>query len=124
MAQNNPKVSSEVAAELADIARRMRQLVFGGDGVPEWGTKFSKIEDESLKVGRELARLMMQQAVGDQAGRVPQHALQADEEQAVPIGSVPSVVQSTAGEVQWPQPKTRLSKARRDFFPSGSGAGH
>ena len=39
MARNNPKVSPEVAVavELVDLARQMRRLVYGGDGVPEWG---------------------------------------------------------------------------------------
>ena len=43
MARNNPKVSPEVAVAVAvavavvDLARQMRRLVYGGDGVPEWG---------------------------------------------------------------------------------------
>ena len=125
MARNNPKVSPEVAVELVNLARQMRRLVYGGDGVPEWGTKFSLIEAEALEVGRELSRLMMEQAVGEQAQRVPSSNLQEADpgEPAVVIGTEPSVLETTAGEVQWKQPKTRLSKARRDFFPSGQGAG-
>lgn len=121
MARNNPKVSPEVAVELVDLARQMRRLIYGGDGVPEWGTKFSQIETESLEVGRELSRLMMEQAVGEQSQRVPSSTLEeADSgEPAAVIGTEPSVLETTAGEVQWKQPKTRLSKARRDFFPSG-----
>ena len=121
MARNNPKVSPEVAVELVDLARQMRRLLYGGDGVPEWGTKFSQIEAESLEVGRELSRLMMQQAVGEQAQRVPSSTFEAADsgEPAAVIGTEPSVLETTAGEVQWQQPKTRLSKARRDFFPSG-----
>lgn len=125
MARNNPKVSPEVAVELVDLARQMRRLLYGGDGVPEWGTKFSRIETEALEVGRELSRLMMEQAVGEQAQRVPSPALeQADSgESAAVIGTEPAVLETTAGEVQWKQPKTRLSKARRDFFPSGPSVG-
>ena len=66
MARNNPTVSPEVAVELVDLARQMRQLIYGGDGVPEWGTKFSRIEADALEVGRELSRLIMEQAVGEQ----------------------------------------------------------
>ncbi|MCX7419991.1 MAG: hypothetical protein NT013_10695 [Planctomycetia bacterium] len=114
MARNNPKVSPEVAVELVNLARQMRRLVFGGDAVPEWGTKFSQIEAEALEVGRELSRLMMEQAVGEQAQRVPSSTLdEADSgEPAAVIGTEPSVLETTAGEVQWKQPKTRLSKAR------------
>jgi hypothetical protein len=125
MARNNPKVSPEVAVELVNLARQMRRLVYGGDGVPEWGTKFSLIEAEALEVGRELSRLMMEQAVGEQSQRVPSSTLEAADsgETAAVIGAEPSVLETTAGEVQWKQPKTRLSKARRDFFPSGPGTG-
>ena len=114
-----------MAVELVDLARQMRRLLYGGDGVPEWGTKFSRIEAEALEVGRELSRLMMEQAVGEQAQRVPSPALeQADSgESAAVIGTEPAVLETTAGEVQWKQPKTRLSKTRRDFFPSGPSVG-
>ena len=125
MARNNPKVSPEVAVELVDLARQMRRLLYGGEGVPEWGTKFSRIEADALEVGRELSRLIMQQAVGEQAERIPSPALEeADSgESAAVIGTQPAVIETTAGEVQWKQPKTRLSQARRDFFPSGESAG-
>ena len=123
MARNNPQVSPEVAVQLVDMARQMRQLMFGGDGVPEWGTQFSRIEDEALEVGRELSRLIMQQSVGEQSSRLPKQALQEPEEAAAVIGTQPAVIETTAGEVQWDQPKSRLSKARRDFFPSGQSAG-
>ena len=125
MARNHPRVSPEVAVELVDLSRQMRRLLYGGDGVPEWGTKFSRIEAEALEVGRELSRLMMEQAVGEQAQRVPSPALeQADSgESAAVIGTEPAVLETTAGEVQWKQPKTRLSKTRRDFFSSGPSVG-
>ena len=125
MARNNPKVSPEVAVELVDLARQMRRLIYGGEGVPEWGTKFSRIEADALEVGRELSRLIMQQAVGEQAEQVPLPALEEtdSDEPAAVIGTQPAVIETTAGEVQWKQPKTRLSQARRDFFPSGQSAG-
>ena len=124
MARNNPKVSPEVAVELVDLARQMRRLIYGGEGVPEWGTKFSRIEADALEVGRELSRLIMQQAVGEQAEQVPLPALEEtdSDEPAAVIGTQPAVIETTAGEVQWKQPKTRLSQARRDFFPSGQSA--
>ena len=126
MARNNPTVSPEVAVELVELARQMRRLIYGGDGVPEWGTKFSRIETDALEVGRELSRLIMEQAVGEQAERLPSPALTeaGSGELAAVIGTQPAVIETTAGEVQWKQPKTRLSKARRDFFPSGQSTGH
>ena len=125
MARNHSKVSPEVAVELVGLARQMRRLIYGGDGVPEWGTKFSRIEADALEVGRELSRLIMEQAVGQQSEKVPDTALkEADaREPAAVIGTEPAVLETTVGEVQWQQPLARLSKARRDFFPSGQGAG-
>ena len=67
MARNHSKVSPEVAVELVGLARQMRRLIYGGDGVPEWGTKFSRIEADAWEVGRELSRLIMEQAVGQQS---------------------------------------------------------
>ena len=75
MARNNPKVSPEVAVELVELARQMRQCIYGGEGVREWGTKFSRIEADALEVGRELSRLIMEQSVGEQAERLPSPAL-------------------------------------------------
>ena len=118
MARNQPKVSAEVAVELVDLARQMRRLIYGGDGVPEWGTKFSRIEADALEVGRELSRLIMEQAVDNQAERRPSSAVEPSDsgEPAAVIGTQSTVIETTAGEVQWQQPKTRLSQARRDFW--------
>jgi hypothetical protein len=117
-------VSPEVAARLAELAVEMRQLMYGKDGVPEWGTKFTEIESQGMNVGLELARLLMEQSVGEQAGQVPVAALECGGEVAAEGGeTTPSSLETPAGEVQWEQPKTRLVKSRRDFFPSGAGIG-
>lgn len=117
-------VSPEVAARLAELAVEMRQLMYGKDGVPEWGTKFTDIESQGMNVGLELARLLMEQSVSGQAGQVPDAALESDGEVAAQEGETkPSSLETPAGEVQWEQPKTRLAKSQRDFFPSGAGVG-
>ena len=121
MARNNPKVSPEAAVQFVEVARQMRRLIYGVDGVPVWGTKFSAIEAEALEIGRELSRLIMEQSVDDQSERLPPEALRATHsggETAAVIGEHPSLLETTAGDVQWQHPKARLSKARRDFFPS------
>ena len=38
MTQGRRQVSPEVAGQLVDLVRQLRPLVYGGDGVPEWGT--------------------------------------------------------------------------------------
>lgn len=127
MAKHKQVLSPEVATRLADLAREMRQIVYQGErgeeGIPVWGTKFSQIEADCLAVGEEVSRLMMEQAVTGQGERVPRDALQCEAETASLTGSADAVIETPAGEVHWHQPKARLAKARRDFFPSGSESG-
>ena len=82
MAQGRRRVSPEVARQLVDVARQMRQLVYGGDGVPKWGTKFSQIESEAMSVAHEFGRLMMEQAVESQAEQLPDQSLKTPDETA------------------------------------------
>ncbi len=113
-------VSPEVAARLAEVAREMRELAYGEQAYPEWGTKFTEIETEGMNIGLELARLFMEQSVGEQAGHVPDEALESGGEVAENGKETKDATLEThAGEVAWEQPRTRLKDSRRDFFPSG-----
>ena len=123
MARGKNRVSPEVASELVVLAQQMRKLIYEADGIPVWGTKFSEIESDCLSVGNELGRLMIEQSVAGQAGKVPKASLDCPDETVPIIGTKPATVETPAGEVHWDQPKARLSKARRDFFPSGQSAG-
>lgn len=117
-------VSPAVAARLAKLAREMRQLVYGEEGVPEWGTKFTEIESQGMNVGLELARLFMEQSVDEQSGRAPDAALECNGETAEKGDETKTTpLETTAGEVLWEQPKTRLAKSGRAFFPPGAGVG-
>ena len=119
--QNN--VSPEVAQRLVDLAREMRQLVYGESGIPKWGTKFTQIESDGMAVGHELARLMMEQSVTDQAGQVPAESLDTGGEVAGLAGTEDLLLETPAGEVEWQHPRGYLKKSRRAFFPSGSSLG-
>lgn len=117
-------VSPRVAARLAELAREMRELTYGDEGVPEWGTKFTEIESQGMSVGLELARLFMEQSVEQQAECVPDSALACEGELAEPTKKTKTAkLETSAGEVQWDQPQTRLANSGRAFFPSGEGAG-
>lgn len=118
-------VSPEVATRLAELAGEMRQLMYGEDGVPEWGTKFTEIESEGMSVGLELARLIMEQSVDKQSDRVPDAALQCNGEPAKKGNETKATpLETAAGEILWEQPQTRLAKSGRAFFPSGAGIGN
>jgi hypothetical protein len=124
MAKVSKLFSPQVAKQLQDMARNMCRELYGDEGAPQWGTKFSEIEADGITIGNELARLMIQMSVEVQAQAVPSPFLQQPDETAVVIGSgLETNIQTPVGEVHWKQPKTRLSNARRDFFPSGDGIG-
>ena len=115
MAWNDQKISPEVAQRLEVVAREFRLLVWDGDGVPEWGTLFSEIEQQGMSIGGELARLIMEQAVAEQAQvRPPDGALDCEGETAALTRTWQATVSTPAGDVQWEQPLARLNKKRRD----------
>lgn len=117
-------ISPEVAKQLLEVAQQMRREMSGDDGVPKWGTKFAEIEGDCVAVGSELARLMIEQSVEGQVPRVPGEALACSGETAAVVGSgKATTIETPVGEVNWKQPQAHLAKARRDFFPSGPGAG-
>ena len=99
MAHGRSQVSPEVAKQLVDTARQMRQLAYGGDGIPQWGTKFSEIESNAMSIGHELSRLIMEQAVEGQSDQLPDLALKVPDETAAVIGTAQAVLETPAGEV-------------------------
>lgn len=119
----NSNVSAELSDELAKLAREIRRKVFGGDGVPVWGTKFSEIESKGMAVGLEFARLFMEQSVGEQADDVPQTALDTGGGIASLTGEREGQLTTEAGQVEWDQPECYSKESRRSFFPSGEGIG-
>ena len=123
MAFAKQPVSQEVQQRLREMAVELRRLLYGDTGCPEWGTKFREIEEDGMSVGLELARLVMEQSVGEQAQQMPETALQAAGDKVVPAGAQTLPLQTEAGVVQWDQPRGYLKKGRKSFFPSATGAG-
>ena len=121
--QNN--VTPEVAERLAQLARELRIAVYGEEGFPVWGTKFDEIEQQGMDIGQELSRQFMEQSVASQAqAELPPEALQPQGKDTPQLVSkdFKSRLETPVGEIDWEQPKTRLTKARQDFFPSGESA--
>lgn len=134
-------LNEDVRERLAGMAAEMRGLVYGELGHPEWGTRFAEIEADGMAVGLELARLLMEQSVSDQAGAVSDQAGSvADEagegtaealvvgegderEVAVPTGSAEARLETGAGAVRWDEPTAYLARRRRAFSPSAEGLG-
>jgi len=123
MAFARQPVSREGQQRLREVAVELRGLLYGEAGCPEWGTKFQQIEAEGMSVGLELARLVMEQAVGEQAKQMPETALKVAGDRVVPAGAEITPLQTEAGAVQWDQPRGYLKKGRKAFFPSAAGTG-
>ena len=102
MANRRTAMTPEMQERLRGMAAELRRLMYGEQGCPEWGTKFVKIESDGMAVGKELSRLLMEQAVDEQAAKMPADALQADEE-VQGAGREATPLQTEAGVVAWDQ---------------------
>ena len=123
MAKNRRGIDAAVRERLGEVAAELRHMIYGEEGYPEWGTKFAQIEEEGMAVGLELARVLMEQSVGEQAAHMPREDLDGAEETAQPAGTQRAALKTEAGDVRWDEPAAYLNKARRAFFPSAEGAG-
>lgn len=117
------KIDPQVQDRLREVAGELRQLMYGEKGCPEWGTLFREIEDEGMSVGLELARLLMEQATAEQAGQMPEEAMQFPDDVVQPAGTEEATLQTPAGDVAWKEPCGYLKKGRKAFFPSQEGFG-
>ncbi len=118
------KLTAEVRQRLAEVAHEARQLVYGDQGCPDWGTSFVEIETDAKEVGHELIRLLMEQTTGRQARIMPESALTtASGEKAQQIGSESRDMETESGTVSWAEPKAYLPKSRKDFFPPDQSTG-
>jgi hypothetical protein len=123
MAFAKQSITPEVQQRLQEMAGELRGLLYGAAGCPEWGTKFREIEADGMSVGLELARLVMEQSVSEQAQQMPAGALGVPGDVVAPAGAETMPLETEAGRVQWDQPRGYLKKGRKAFFPSAKGAG-
>ena len=80
MAKNRRKVGPTVQERLGGMAAELRHIIYGEQGCPEWGTKFVQIEKDGMAVGLELARLLMEQSLSEQADQMPEEDLDCGNE--------------------------------------------
>ncbi len=71
---------------LREVAAQVREKLSGEAGCPEWGTRFREIARTGMSVGREISRLVMEQVVQSQVGRVPDSALVMEGDMVLPAG--------------------------------------
>ena len=123
MAFQRAGIDAEMQVWLREIAAQVREKLYGEAGCPEWGTRFREIERTGMSVGREISRLVMEQVVAEQAGRVPDSALVVEGDVVQPAGQERTPLETEAGPIQWDQPRTMLKQGRKAFFPPVPSAG-
>lgn len=123
MAFAKKKLDAQVQEWLRKVAAEGRSLLYGEAGCPEWGTKFAEIEKDGMSVGLELARLLMEQSVGEQAEQMPATAGEMTGDEVHLAGVETAALTTEAGEVTWEQPRGYLKHGRKAFFPPASSAG-
>jgi predicted enzyme related to lactoylglutathione lyase len=117
MAFSKKQLDPKVQEWLRKVAAEGRELLYGPAAYPEWGTKFSQIEQEGMSVGLELARLVIQQSVAKQAEHMPAAAGSLEDDVALPAGKEATTIETEAGKVDWEEPRARLKQGRKAFFP-------
>jgi hypothetical protein len=104
------------------MAKNLIDKVYGPDG-PVWGTKLTEIEDLVVAIREVLSEKMVADALARQA------AAQADSPAGYPTcpgrqqplacpDTNELLVQTSAGEAAWAEPKGYCDRCRRSFIPS------
>jgi hypothetical protein len=118
------KLTPEMRQRLAAMAAEARELVYGNQRCPAWGTSFAEIESDAKEVGHEFIRLLMEQTADEQAEVMPESALTTDSgEKAEGVVKERRDLETESGSVSWAEPKAYLPKSRKAFFPSGESTG-
>ena len=116
MAFQRAGIDAGMQARLREMAEQVRLALYGSGGCPEWGTQFREIEEQGMSVGLELARLVMEQSVAAQSGRVPDSALVVEGDEVRSAGREMTPLETEAGPIAWDQPRTMLKHGRKAFF--------
>ncbi len=76
-----------------------------------------------MSVGLELARLVIEQSVAEQARHMPASAMQMADDDVRRAGTESMPVETEAGQGSWEEPKAELKRGRKAFFPPTASAG-
>ena len=114
------KVLADMHVVLEGAAKNFLHKVYGPEGMP-WGTRFAELEDVAVAIGNEVARQIVNQAVGEQARVPPDTAHQTCSQcgrPVVPEEDAARIVQTRVGDVEWSEPEGYCGRCRKAFFPS------
>jgi len=51
MAKNRMKINAAVQERLGEVAAELRQMIYGEQGFPEWGTNFAQSKESTGRAG-------------------------------------------------------------------------
>jgi RNA polymerase-binding transcription factor DksA len=107
------------------VAAELRRELWGPKGYPEWGTKFTVMEEETADVGDALACELLSQGLRQQAeveGHTAGKCSGCGE--PIPLEEIAGrLLQAKRGEAVWQESYGRCQRCRKAFFPSVSGLG-
>jgi hypothetical protein len=114
-------ISQKLHERIRSVAAELRQEVYGTSGVPQWGTKFTEIEDVGVEIGDALACELIGQSVQGQASIAEGIGTQectvcgrSGKEHEVE----PRLIRTRRGDVEWLELKGYCGPCRKAFFPS------
>jgi hypothetical protein len=122
MAFTRKAIDPELQSRLQEMAAEMRRALYGEAAFPEWGTRFREIEQDGMSVGLELARLVIEQSVAEQARHMPASAMEVAGDEVRPAGTNAMPLGTEAGAVSWDEPRAELKRGRKAFFPPAASA--
>jgi hypothetical protein len=123
MGKDAAAIRAQLRSRLDQIARELGREVYP-DGLPR-GTTFSELEEIAGALGDEMARLLIEAHVTEQAEHWPEDELGECPVCGGPARKAPDEpreLQTTRGSVAWKERVQNCPRCRRAFFPSEPGA--
>ena len=118
--KRTPKVE-ELRPYVEGVAKNLVEKLYGPQG-PAWGTKLTEIEDVLLEIHEVLTEKMLDLTLARQAAateRPESYRTCPGCRAPLPCPDTnPRILQTRAGEAEWPEPEGYCDRCRRAFFPS------
>lgn len=115
----------ELRPYVEGVAKNLVEKLYGSQG-PAWGTRLTEIEDVLLEIREVLTEKMLDLTLTQQAAAPPPpYRLCPGCHAPLPCADAnPRILQTRAGEAEWPEPEGYCDRCRRSFFPSVQEPGH
>jgi hypothetical protein len=123
MARGKKRTSQveELRPYVEGVAKNLVEKLYGPKG-PAWGTKLTEIEDVLLEIREVLTEKMLHLTLSQQAADAERPELYRtcpgcrDPLPCTDTGQ--RILETRAGEAEWPEPEGFCDRCRRAFFPS------